>query len=97
VGLLSSLKIHIAKGPGGHGELRARLLNSGDEELIDLGSKLGDLHSRRISADYRLAADDIEEMTLVVSAVHKTAALLKVVAESCTEPRRGQIAKALQK
>src|SRR2546428_3167186 len=35
--------------------VQRRLLASGDNELANMGSDLGDLHQQRIRADYRLA------------------------------------------
>lgn len=46
-----NLGIRIKEGPNGHGELRRKLSNSGDPEIIEIGNKLGDLYSERINAE----------------------------------------------
>ena len=50
----------VEKGPAAHGEVRNWLLNRPEESLVEAGSNLGDLHGRRIRADYHL---DIRDMT----------------------------------
>ena len=56
------LSLDISKGPGGHGELKRYFHSCESAEGIDIGSKIGDLHSQRIIADYDLDAK-VEEKT----------------------------------
>lgn len=52
VQLLESWGFHVEKGTGGHGKTRYRFSQCGVSDLKDAASKLADLHSRRIDADY---------------------------------------------
>src|ERR1700683_3872313 len=46
--------VPLSKGSAAHGQIARLLANSGDSDLAQVGSDLGDLHSRRIDADYEL-------------------------------------------
>ena len=52
-----ALNLHISSGPAGHGELKNYLYNCGIDEGIDIGSKIGDLLTQRIKADYELGEE----------------------------------------
>ena len=54
--------LSISKGSSGHAELQRYFHNCGINEGIDIGSKIGDLYSQRIIADYELD-DKVEEKT----------------------------------
>jgi len=94
--LVARLGIRISKGPAGHGELRARFLNSGDSELVRIGSQLSDLHSKRIAADYKLGDEDVEDPPSAVEYVKDATSILDVFEACAHEPRRGQVTKALK-
>lgn len=51
---LKEIGFEIKDGPSGHQEVNSHLNNSRMAEIISAASKLGDLRSRRIDADYRL-------------------------------------------
>jgi hypothetical protein len=71
-------------------------MNSADSELIQVGSELLDLHHARISADYRLDHDAVEERELVARLVKRTGELLEILDACRREPRRSQARKALK-
>lgn len=60
VALLEAMGFRLSSGPAGHGEVRNRLSNSGDPEVMRVGSQLGQLQSQRIAADYRLHNISVE-------------------------------------
>lgn len=49
-----SLGITISKGPAGHGELVKNFHGCGIDEAIEIGSKVRDLYTQRIIADYEM-------------------------------------------
>jgi hypothetical protein len=60
VTLLEAMHFRLSRGPAGHGEVRNRLSNSGDPEVMRVGTQLGQLQSQRIAADYRLHHTSVE-------------------------------------
>jgi uncharacterized protein (UPF0332 family) len=57
-----ALSLHISSGSAGHGELKNYLQNCGIDDVVDIGSKIGDLYSQRIIADYKLG-EEIKQNT----------------------------------
>lgn len=51
----AKLGVEISKGPSGHGDLIRCLRGSELPDAVDIGSKVNDLHSHRIKADYDMA------------------------------------------
>lgn len=96
VGILVELGFKVSEGTGGHGEVRHRLSNSGDSELAKVGSQLGDLQSRRIHADYRLAQKDIESQKVAEALVQLAGKMIRTLDECRSEPRRLQIIKSIR-
>jgi len=60
-----ALHLRISEGPAGHGELKNYLHNCAIDEGIDIGSKIGDLYSQRIIADYKLN-EKVEAKTAIL-------------------------------
>jgi uncharacterized protein (UPF0332 family) len=58
--LLEAMGFRPSRGPAGHGDVRNRLSNSGDLEIMRVGNQLGQLHSQRIAADYHLHNTGVE-------------------------------------
>ena len=53
VALLEAMGFRLSRGPAGHGDVRNRLSNSGDLEVMRVGNQLGQLHSQRIAESLR--------------------------------------------
>src|SRR5437870_12617667 len=51
-----------------HVALQRRLLNSGDDELKQIGSSLGGFHKQRIRADYRMDDTRVEQKKVAETA-----------------------------
>ena len=96
VGLLEDLGFRISKGPAGHGEVQHRLSNSEDTEVMQVGSQLTDLHSRRIQADYRLDRTDVENVKTARALVEQARRMIHTLDSCRSEPRRTQITTAIQ-
>lgn len=56
------LGFSIQKGSAGHGQLKNYLHNCEVNEGVDIGSKIGDLYSQRLIADYELG-EEVKEQT----------------------------------
>ena len=96
VEILKECGFAISEGPGGHGEVRNRLNNSGDPEVVKVGSKLKDLHSRRIHADYRLARKEEENQKVAQALVELAGKMIRILDECRFEPKRFQITRAIR-
>lgn len=93
---LGSMGAQINKGPGGHGQVQRFLGNSKNEELQQISSDLGTLHSSRIAADYRLADQRAENANNVKSFVHHAKKIIDTLERCCTGPNRHAIIKAIR-
>jgi uncharacterized protein (UPF0332 family) len=75
---LARMGLPLVKG-GSHVLLQTRLMNSGDVELIGIGSNLGRFHQRRNKADYDMndlnSEDENKALTAVQDAEQMIAAL----------------------
>lgn len=97
VAILEELGFRINTGSSGHGEVRNRLSNSGDNDLKKVGSQLADLQNKRIQADYRLKKTDIENQKTAQATVQQVDRLIQVLDECLREPRRQRVIEAIQK
>jgi hypothetical protein len=52
--IINNLGYSINEGPNAHGDIKNQLSNSSDDELKQVGSNFGTLHTHRIRADYVL-------------------------------------------
>ena len=96
VEILTEFGFRISKSPSGHGEVWNHLSNSGDSEVVIVGSKLSDLHSRRIHADYRMDKKDVE-VQMTAKALVETASKMIQVLDGCrSRSRRDQMIKAIR-
>lgn len=93
---LGSMGAQINKGPGGHGQVQRFLGNSKNEELQQISSDLGTLHSSRIAADYRLADQRAENANNVKLFVHHAKKIIDTLERCCTGPNRHAIIKAIR-
>jgi hypothetical protein len=96
VEVLNEFGFTISEGPSGHGEVRFRLSNSGDSEVVKIGSKLKDLHTGRLHADYRLARKDVENQKVAQALVQLAEKMIQTLDECRSQPRRLQIIKAIR-
>jgi len=94
--ILAELGFRVSKGANAHGEVRHRLSNSGDLDVVKVGSQLGDLQSRRIQADYQLKQKDIENQKLAQAFVELAGKMIQTLDQCRSEPRRLQIINAIQ-
>jgi hypothetical protein len=78
---LERMNIHAPKGDY-HKILHRRLLNSGDEDVVDVGSDIGDLHSQRISADYYRHRKETEVQKAALAARSEARRMIAVF-DSC--------------
>ena len=94
--LKNNMGFSVPDGAAGHGDVKRRLNNGGNEELRKAASKMGDLHNLRIKADYNLNDKSVEGCK-TVEAWMKTAGEIITTLDSCeTDPTRSQIIKAVQ-
>jgi len=96
VEILTELGFKISEGPSGHGEVRNRLNNSGDNEAAKVSSQLNTLHTKRLHADYRLNMKDIENQKTAEALVQLAGKMIKSLDACRSAPKRNQIIKAIQ-
>ena len=68
--------IPLSKGAAAHGQVQRILTNCGDIDLITAGRKLGNLHSRRIDADYEMGNTTAESPKTVRASVNEASVLI---------------------
>lgn len=88
---LEEMGFKIDEGPQGHKQVQRRLSQSGTEELVHVSSKLSDLHSSRIDADYRLENQIVEQEKNAVALVKQAREMIETIDGSCTGENRKQI------
>lgn len=93
---LDTLGVQIPKSPNGHGQVLNFLGNSKNEELQQISSDLGTLHSNRIAADYRLSDQKAENSTTVKALVQHAKKIIDTVERCCAGPNKQAIAKAMK-
>ena len=89
--ILQGLGFRISKGAAAHGEVYKCLSNSGDSEVIHVGSELNDLHSYRIRADYHMDRTDIERLAIASDLVEVAGELIRTLDAAFAGPRRAQL------
>jgi hypothetical protein len=93
---LESMGVQISKGPNGHGQVQRFLGNSKNQELEQIGSDLGTLHSSRLAADYRLTDLRAENPTNVKALVGHAKKVIDTVERCCTGPNKHAIITAIK-
>jgi uncharacterized protein (UPF0332 family) len=96
VALLETMGFRLSRGPAGHGEVRNRLSNSGDPEVMRVGHQLGSLQSQRIAADYRLDHTNIENPKTAQAIVQQARRMIQILDVCFAEPKRSHIRRAIQ-
>lgn len=94
--VLSGMGCTISKGGRGHGDVWERLQNSGDEELMVAGSKLANLHSNRLKADYRLNDLNAEKPENVKAHIANAQTIVQVIDRSSSSSKLPNIIKAIK-
>ncbi len=79
-----------------HGKLQHYLSNSGDADVEGMGSLMGDLHSMRIKADYRMGNSAPEDKNTATLWVKQAGFIIQTLERRCREANRRQILQALQ-
>jgi len=95
VELLEGMGFRISRGSGGHGEVRMHLNNSGEGDISRVATQLGDLHGRRIHADYELGRTDVESQTTARALVQQARRMIQALDGCCAEPKRTRIIAAI--
>ena len=93
--ILRDMGFKIPRNATAHGEVRKRLSGSGDGEVSRIGSQLGDLHNRRLEADYRMNKPDTENKFTVQVIVRQARMMIDVIDRCNTEPKRSKILSAI--
>jgi glycine cleavage system aminomethyltransferase T len=93
---LSELGFRIPKNASGHGEVWNRLSNSGDKEIMNVGSKLQTLHGMRLRADYRLDEKEVENQKTAQGLVEQANRMINILDEKFSGSKKVQIIKAIQ-
>ena len=91
VEILEGMGFKIDEGPQGHRQVQRRFNNCGADKLIRVASKLSDLYSSRIDADYRLENRVVERKKNAVAWVELSGQLIESIDNFCTGNNRGQI------
>ncbi|MBZ0168458.1 hypothetical protein MELA_02723 [Candidatus Methylomirabilis lanthanidiphila] len=94
---LKKIGCTISTGPSGHGDVWNMLQNSGDEELTVAGSKLHDLYTSRIKADYRLEDRRAENQTNVRGHIAQAKKIVEAIERSCSGSKRQDIINAIKR
>jgi len=96
VEVLGSMGIHISEGPQGHAHLQHDLGNCGDLELAKIGIQLGDLHHKRIMADYKVSDIRHDSQKTSQALVRQAEKMISSLDQCTASPRRNNIEKAIK-
>ncbi len=91
VEILEGMGFKIDEGPQGHRQVQRRFNNCGADKLIQVASKLSDLYSSRIDADYRLENRVVERKKNAVAWVKQAGKMIETIDNSRTGNNSGQI------
>ncbi len=96
VHILNDLGFIVSRGTEAYGQVRRFLQNSRDVDVKTAASMLGDLHGRRIQADYELYRTDIENSTTAEGLVKDAGDIIRAFDECLEEPKRSKIVAAIK-
>ncbi len=94
--LLRQMGFSIVQNASAHEEVYKHLNNSGDDELAKAASKMNDLRTKRIHADYELNRFDVEKQKNARMLVQQAARLIETIEKRCNGEKRSQIIEAIQ-
>jgi hypothetical protein len=97
VGLLTELKVKVRANANAHGQVRTILLGSRHADAQEMASILGDLHTHRVRADYRLSLQSFESFTLARRLVEHAERLRLIVDMSRSEDQRAELKAAFDR
>lgn len=81
VEILTDLGFAMPKNSKGHSAVQFRLQNSGDNNIVRVGSQLTDLYSKRIQADYRLNEKSAENQKVALVVIEQVERMIGVLEE----------------
>ncbi len=87
-GLLRQVGVPVSGGARGHGDVRSKLVSSGDDALIDAGIRLSALHGERVKADYHLDQETIEREPIASVLVNQASEIIKAIDTCGRSPER---------
>ena len=96
VEILKEMDFKVDSGPGGHGRVRMQFENCGIEKIIAAASKMGNLQSNRIKADYNLEKKRVENQKTVEAIIKDAEDVISALDSCCKEPIRTNAFKAIQ-
>lgn len=94
--ILRGMGFTIRQSGSGHADVWNRLQNSGDEEIIMVGSQLSNLQVIRNKADYDVRRLEAERQSNVREHVAQAKQIISIVEQQCLGPRRNDIIRAIQ-
>lgn len=94
---MDDLGIRVPRGPRAHTELQTTWSRLDHPKAREIGSSLGDLHSKRISADYRILERGCEQVSTARTYVELGSALLSSIAEARMDPTRAELVEAIRR
>lgn len=94
--LLKEMDFNIARNSSSHEEVTRHFNNSGDNDLIKAGSKINDLRTRRLHADYELNRKDVEKKQNSKMLVQMSIRLIDTINKCCGGENRDNIIKSIQ-
>lgn len=89
--------VPISRGPQAHKEIQRLLLATQEHLLIQVGSDLGDLHSRRCDADYRLDRKEPENPKTVEATLIEARQMIDTLHHVFTSATALQVKRRVQK
>jgi len=96
VEFLSALGFIIPQNASGHAGVWDRLSNSGDKEIMYVGSKLQTLHGMRLRADYRLDKKEVENQKTAQGVVQDAKKMIDTLDINFSEQKKTEITKAIK-
>lgn len=93
---LKEMGFSIVQNASAHEEVYQHLNNSGDDELAKAASKMNDLRTKRIHADYELNRPDVEEKKNARMLVQQAVRLIATIEKRCHNESRSEIIVAIQ-
>ncbi len=76
---INDIGFNLPRGSAAHGMVKNYLSRCGDFKLEVIAKKLGDLHSKRIKADYNLYSKDVENEKTVKGIVEQANRMISTI------------------
>ncbi len=88
---LEAIRRPVPRNVNAHVEVARQLQRSGQRDAYRAGSLLGDLHSKRIKADYRLDDQRVGTIPFTELCIETAREIQSAIKACHTEPARGEI------